>query len=341
MQNLNINNHYVPQVYLKKWSLDNLKIWAYPILVSHKKVPLWNLHSIRGIAYHKHLYTRISFGDETDEFECWLNKEFETPAEEALEKATSNRNLKAEDWHKLIRFAAAQFVRTPANLSMTQEKWKKELPKLLNNTLQKIVHTLEESSKTGKLPNQKKIDHDAVYPIRVSREPLPDTDKSLLRVDTFIGRSMWLSGIKHLLTNTVNVLLQHKWSILHAAPGFEWVTSDDPVICLNYYGNNSYDFSGGWGNRGSEIIFPLSPNHILYTKVGDKRPFRKDLTFDFCVLLQQMFIEHAHRYIFAKEPIKGIENSRPRIVDEVTYKQEVELWNNWHHEQSTAEKEYE
>lgn len=132
MKNFHKDNHYVPQTYLKRWSLDDLKIWSYPVLVSHKEVPLWKLHSIRGIAYHPHLYTRISAGNETDEFECWFEKEFETPAEEALEKATSNRHLKAKDYERLIRFAAAQIVRTPAKLSADLEKWRKDMPELIN-----------------------------------------------------------------------------------------------------------------------------------------------------------------------------------------------------------------
>jgi len=156
-----------------------------------------------------------------------------------------------------------------------------------------------------------------------------------------VGRGMWLYGIKHILSNTINVLLQHKWSILHTAPGVELVTSDDPVICLNYNGIESYDFGGGWGYKGSEIIFPLSPQHILYTKVGDKKPFKKELTYELSILLQRMIVEHAHRWIFAKEPLKEIEMLRPRKVDAITFKHESEIWKNWHDEQSNAEKEYE
>ena len=341
MNNFHRNNHYVPQNYLKRWSSDGLKIWSYCILVNDQKVPFWKLHSIRGVAFHAHLYTRISAGSETDEFECWFEKEFETPVQEALDKVTSDRHLTPNDWERLIRFAAAQNVRTPSKLSISMERWRTEMPELLNNTLQKAVQDLGEANRTGNLPKNNNIKNTDIFPLRVTREPLPNTDKSLLKVETIIGRSMWLYGIKHILTNTVKVLLQHKWCILHAAPGIEWATSDDPVICLNYYENRSYDFGGGWGNKGSEIIFPLSPHHILYTKIGHRSPYCKEVTYELSTLFQRMIVEHAHRWIFAKNPSQEIEVLRPRKIDAIACNNEMEAWKNWHDEQSSAEKEYE
>lgn len=339
MKDFRRDNHFVPQTYLKRWSSDGLKIWLYRILVPHRDMPLWKLRSIRGVAYHAHLYTRISAGSETDEFERWFEKEFETPAQEALYKATSNRRLSAKEWENLIRFAAAQIVRTPANLIKSMERWRKEMPEFLNSTLQKVVQDIDKTSKTGILPKNKSTIDSETFPLRISREPSPDPDNAILKAETIIGRSMWLFGIKHILTNTVKVLLQHKWSIMYSAPGVEWITSDDPVICLNYYGKGSYDFGGGWGYKGSEILFPLSPHHMLYTKVGEKNHSRIDITCELSKELQRLIAEHSHRWIFAKEPFKEIEALRPRTIDEIAIKDELEAWKKWHNEQSIAEQD--
>ena len=43
-----------------------------------------------------------------------------------------------------------------------------------------------------------------------------------------------------------------------------------PVLRLNYYKPGQYDFRGGWGNPGSEVLMPLSPRHLLYVQVGKK-----------------------------------------------------------------------
>lgn len=255
MKEFRRDNHFVPKLYLKKWSSDGQKIWGYRTLVTQEIIPLWKLQSIRGVGYHKNLYTRISADGETDEFELWFDKEFETPAEEALYKATSNLRLSVEEWKRLISFAAAQRVRTPARLIKDLERWRNDMPEFLNSTIRDILQNLGDTRNTGILPKSKDTFDEMILPVHVSREPSDDSDFSIFKVETTVGRSMWLFGIKHILTNTLKVLLKHKWSILHAAPSVKWITSDDPVICLNYYKKGHYDFDGGWGFKGSEIIF--------------------------------------------------------------------------------------
>jgi hypothetical protein len=338
MTELRSDNHFVPKVYLKRWSTDGLRIWAYRTLVSHQNVPLWKLNSLRSIAFHSHLYTRFSANGETDEIERWLDKEFETPAEEALNKAISDKRLSSEDWKKLIRFAAAQHVRTPAQLLKNIHRWNKQIPELVDKTLKDALQELETSKRTGVPLTTKNNVDGSMLPLRISRESSQNPGKALLTVETAIGRSMWLFGIKHILTNTVKVLLEHNWSIVRSAPNFEWVTSDDPVICLNYYGNGSYNFEGGWGKKGCEILMPLSPYHMLYTQVGKKMPSRWDANYELCTLVQRFIAEHSFRWILGKKPYEGIENLRPRIIDPIAYDIEAKTWSKWHTNQSTAEK---
>jgi hypothetical protein len=69
------------------------------------------------VAYYSHLYTRIAAGEESDEVEKWLDREFEGPAEESLHKATSEARLTPDDWRRLVCFLAAQDVRTPARFA--------------------------------------------------------------------------------------------------------------------------------------------------------------------------------------------------------------------------------
>lgn len=314
------NNHFVPQNYLKRWSLDGKRIWGYRLLVSNPNVPEWNTYSIRGLACREHLYTRLSpNGEETDEIERWLDREFEAPAEEAIHKATTNCRLKPDDWEKLILFTAAQFVRTPAQLEKNMKKWQIEMPGLLNTVLKNTVQKLEKSVELGK-QFKSTYDYDNEnLPVRVSRQPSLDQNKDLLKVETIIGRAWWLFGVKHILTKTAKVLLMHKWSIIHPT-NLEWITSDDPVICLNYYKKGSYDFGGGWGRKGSEIIFPISPNHMLYTMVGKKKSPRIDFSPEISAELQKIIAEHAYRWIFSKEPNKKVESFRKRHVDNAAFR---------------------
>ena len=339
MTELHRKNHFVPQFYLKKWSSDGHKIWGYKLLVPHQNVPLWKLYSIKSIAYHSHLYT-VQFDDgESDEFERWIEKEFETPAEEAITKVISGRRLYPEDWEKLIKFAAAQSMRTPARLQKELERMKNEMPRILDTTLQNVVKALEEGSIPKSLSNTSD-DGIEYLPINISKEPSTEPGKALLKVETLVGRSAWLYEVKHILTKTIKVLLNYKWSIMHPAHGVKWITSDDPVIPLNYYGKGSYNYGGGWGRKGSQILLPLSPQHMLYIQVGEKSPPRIDLSYERSIELLDIIAKHADRHIFATEPIEEIENIRPRIVDPEAYKDEKKVWARWHEEQSSAEKKY-
>ena len=66
----------------------------------------------------------------------------------------------------------------------------------------------------------------------------------------------------HLLDETIKVLHKHEWKIINLDDKVKIPTSDDPVICLNYYSNNNYDFGGGWNNI--EESFPqIMKNGLL------------------------------------------------------------------------------
>src|SRR3546814_15501619 len=86
------DNHYVPQLYLKQWVVNG-KIPTYRLLVPNSEASLWKDHSLRGIAFHQHLYTYLAGQEETDEFERWLSQEFEAPAEEAIRLAINDAKI--------------------------------------------------------------------------------------------------------------------------------------------------------------------------------------------------------------------------------------------------------
>jgi Protein of unknown function (DUF4238) len=332
------DNHYVPQTYLKHWGDTDGRVWAYRVLVSHPNVPLWKHSSIKGLGYHTHLYTRAVASDLTDEVERWLESDFETPAGEVIQKVVDDARLTSQDWSHLIRFLAAQDVRTPARLMEMLQRWNQTLPKLIDDTLKDSVRKLEASKREGK-PLDRGNPIDAGYfPLRVTTELVPGEKQGILRAETVVGRGLFLFNLKHFLTKTVNALLAHKWTILRAPKGIEWLTSDDPVVRLNYHNSTKYNFGGGWGSIGTEIFLPLSPHHLLYTRIGIKPPQRGTvISAEHANQLQRFTIEHAHRFIFSVTPEESVSELRPRIVDPVAFVADVEQWKRWHEEQTNAE----
>jgi hypothetical protein len=112
------------------------------------------------------------------------------------------------------------------------------------------------------------------------------------------------------------------------------------VVRLNYYRDGKYDFKGGWGNLGTEIFLPLDPRHLLYTKVGERPPFRGSvMPRATAEMTRRIIAEHAHRFIFAASAEADVPKLHPRTVDADLLRHENEQWHRWHEEQTAAERE--
>ncbi len=120
-----------------------------------------------------------------------------------------------------------------------------------------------------------------------------------------------------------------------------WVTSDNPVIQLNCNDYNDYNLSGAWGTKGTYLILPLSPKHLLYTQVGKKVPLKgTKLPLHQFKFLQKIIAENAHRTIFADQENIEINKFRKREVNLEKYNHERQEWDNWHKAQTIAELDF-
>src|SRR5580658_6239015 len=162
------DNHYVPCTYLRGFSGSDGRVSTYRLLVAHPNIPLWKRNSLSGIAYHAYLYTRITAGGETDEIEKWLEHDFETPAAAPLRRAISDERLTSEDWHHIIRFVAAQDVRTPARLVENLQRWQAVLPDAMTAVLGEAVERYRQAKAQGESLASTNNDLSQYIPIRVS-----------------------------------------------------------------------------------------------------------------------------------------------------------------------------
>ncbi len=336
MSELHVNNHYVPKCYLKRWENSNKKVYVYRILVNHSNVPIWRPHSVSAIAYQKHLYTQVIAGCESDEIETWLDREFESPANTILEMATSDKRLSPNDWEVLIKFLAAQDVRTPVRLFEHLQRAQKELPEILQN----VLNELEEKLNQGEFDGYKTLNPE-LFPLKITTHIKEGSDTGILKAETYAGRSTWLHSIKHVLENTRKVLHTHKWSIVKPAKGYYWPTSDNPVVKLNYYSPGKYDLKGGWGVNKGNILFPIGPEHAMFVQIGD-RSIQKGtrLTPTQTKELIKIIVENAHRKIFSINEDSNLPLLRKRIVDRQRFERENEEMRQWHQKNAMMEREY-
>ena len=334
------NNHFVPQLYLKHFALPDGKIHHHRLLVSRESVKPWKSSHVAGTGYQSDLYTRLVAGQETDDIERWLGRDFETPAEKPLQQVVEEGRLMKDDYRILSRFVAAQVVRTPAFLIKNLPRWLKEAELQMEAAPERIRKRLEEAKAKGIVYEPSDDPNAKFFPMRVRRVASEKSDSIKVRTDMVVGRAYWIYAIRHMLTSTLERLAQHRWTILESPRDLPWFTSDDPVVRLNYHDHTKYDFGGGWGSHGTEIILPISPKHLFYTQVGHKVPERGTVApREQAMLLRRMIAEHAHRLIYNPHPDFAIQKLRTRHVDEAAVKQERDQWNRWHLEQSQAETE--
>jgi hypothetical protein len=153
-----------------------------------------------------------------------------------------------------------------------------------------------------------------------------------------VGSGLW--GIRHALEQTAKVLHRHRWAILLPPEGSAWFTSDDPVVRLNFNRPTQYKLGGGWGSLGTEIFLLLGPQHLLYTRIGERLPRREErMTQVQADSVRRLIAEHAHRMLFAAERDVNVPGLRPRVVNADLFRQEREQWTAWHEQQTGAERE--
>jgi Protein of unknown function (DUF4238) len=331
------DNHFVPQLYLKNFATASGEVCEYRILVSHSNVPEWKSVNVAGTGYEKNLYTRIVRGEEADDIEQWLNREFESPVKEPFQKVLAEKELTEGDWEILVRFLASQIVRTPAFLIRNLPLWNQMAPKVLDQSLKDVEARLREARVSGQKIIHDEVPHTEYFPMRIERRDLPKERKVKFTANVVVGRGLWFYTMKHTLTKTLKVLYKHKWTILEAPARLDWFTSDDPVVCLNYRSESDYDFKGGWNRRQANILFPLSPRHLMFTEIGANSYPRRVPSRYHARLFRRMIAEHAHRRIYSLAEDNKIPQLKPRFVDALAFQNERALWEAWYEDQSRAE----
>lgn len=338
---ITINNHYVPKGYLRSFAQIDGQIYRYSLLVSKDSVAPWKRSHISSTGYHRHLYTRVIKGEAKDEIEVWLNREFETPASPALTRAICDQRLSKDDYRVLSRFVAAQHVRTPAFFLKNRKLWENSAVSDMESNQRSILRRLESANRTDTPLEPKEYQQSRYLPLRVRELPNEDPAMCSFRSEMVIGRAHWIFAMKHLLDKTLDRLADHRWTILKAPRDISWFTSDDPVIQLNYHQNHKYDFGGGWGSEGTEILLPISPSHLLYTQIGRKPPQRGTiLPHSVALEIRRIIAQHAHRIIYSHLPDRDIERLRPRVVNPTAVRHERSEWEKFHREQSHAEADF-
>ena len=341
MNQLRAKNHFVPQCYLKQWADSENNVREYRTLVSHKNVPVWRTRSPSGTGYQEHFYTQILAGKESDDFEKWLAEEFEEPAAPVINKVVNDNRLTPADWEVLVRFLAAQDVRTPFRLLEHYRRSQEMMPKLLEEVMGDLKEKLERDDTQVEVDSPENLENPVEFPLRVTTHIEDGKETGIVKAESYVGRTLWLYSVRHLLTNTRKALHDHRWTIIKPAKGYSWFTSDNPVIKLNYTNDSDYDFGGGWGKEKGNIIFPLGPEHAMFVQIGDRpRPKGARLSVVQTNQIRRFIAENAHRKIYSRFEDKQVPLLKLRVVNTAQFNAEKKELADWHRNNAEMEMRY-
>ena len=328
MDNISRDNHLVPQMYLRAWEDKDCMIHVYDLLVPNKNCNEWRNKKSKGIAYQRDFYTNVENAKEEDYLEKIFNEKYETPAKEPLTKAINGDKLDADDWSKLIDFIGIQIIRTKARALEILKISKSVLERDMPNELNKIVGKLSDENVNIKKLNKEKRRLDS----KVEKFKMPlegkiedyDNDKKILKVEATMGKGLYLYMLNdNEVKDVLNILHRHKWQVIDITNNISIPTSDDPVIRLQYCSKDEYNFNGGINQKGVNIIFPISPNKIIYTQVG----YGKKVQFneEFSIFIKKIIVEHAYRHIYSCNDDDQIKKIRKREVDKAKFDKEKKI----------------
>ena len=330
------NQHYVPQMYLKNWE-NNGNVLCYRLLVSHESVPLWTRQSVTRTASQDKIYTRIENDVELDNFEQEFNHRFETPAKTAIEKACNGEELTKDEWIKLVDYVAAQYVRTPAQFQWVTEWGRAAVPQILDQVAAEL-NSIKQVPKRPEVPEY--AEESNLIPLNVEVVDRNYDEKySEVKIETVVGKSLWLFSIKHMLADGSSIrraFQDLKWSIITSADGVNWPTSDNPVGVMRMDKRKNMTPSQGIINKKNVVLMALSPGKAIIGKRLRTIPsyFTADISFSYKI--KKAIVSNSFFYIYSNFEDEDVHKIRPRTVDRDEYnrlKKEYEDWFDKYREQ--------
>jgi hypothetical protein len=76
-------------------------------------------------------------------------------------------------------------------------------------------------------------------------------------------------------------------------------------------------------------MMPLTPKHLLFTQVGDKFGDSKELSEEETMIINDILLSRAFRYVFSVRIINRVSKYRKRIVDKELFDAEDAFWREW------------
>jgi hypothetical protein len=283
--------HYIPQFYLKNFSLDGEHIYVYDKEVGVKG-------SIRyqttiDIAHQNHFYThRVKEGGRANLED--LFSMIEGNAATAIRNVYANRKVTDREIGDIATFVAFQYTRTPAYKASTEN----HVQVIGEAVSRKMLEATPKEWMKKFLAEKGKNLTDAEI------EDIKDfgTNKKRSRIEFDVPTEYWIKTVLDTSMIFANLFATMDWNFIIADKQYAFITTDNPFLLLPPKYVSPYR-GVGLATSGSIKIIPLLSNMVL--EIGDESE-KPTITFstvnkNYYRPLNRSLMAQSERFTFAPE----------------------------------------
>ncbi len=284
-------HHYIPQFYLRGFSLDNKKLHILD-KKSQKPEDMYRYQAIEAIAYEKKLYTYRTKDGQTETLEQAFS-EVEGKSKNIIQTLSQRGNISEEERSILSLFISFMYLRTPANknetLNLQQALMEKMIRMKFHAPKELLMKHYREKGFNG-------TDTEMENAIDCAR----DESRSKLVVE--FSTEYWLRQMLRLANDIYPLFAICDWEVIHSVKRYAFLTSDAPFMIIP--GEEPHPFYGfGLLTPRVKKILPLTSelclvmhepreNPVIIHTTADKKFFRE---------INEFIFKHAHRFVFSPE----------------------------------------
>jgi len=280
MGQLRKRHHYASESYLGRFTGPDGLLWIYPVDESEPQ-PV----NPRNAAVERYLYApEVGEKPRDDAVEVVLAEMVDGPAVPAINRLIRGEQLLPEDRSIVAFYVAVQELRVPA----IRDQHGLNLEHLFGMTTDVLVehpeHVKEKAAEMGLPPQQ----------VLAGLQAIKDG-----RLQLRATKVSWLHSLFEVVRGTAPLIAKLPWLVVEAPPGFEFLTSDCPVVKVLTDRSVRDLYAGGWLSPSAEATLVLDPEHVLLItpEGGEGRQLGRP---GWCEDVNRRTLEQAYRYVFGR-----------------------------------------
>lgn len=289
--NLPKKHHYIPQFYLKGFSVDNNNLWVYDKSLSDKQ----NIKKLttKTIAFKNNFYTYESI-DKTKETLENLFCQMEGLASNVIKKISDGHEITQKEKADLSIFISFLWFRTPES----QERMKKITTSLHEQVSRmSIAMTPNENLKDFFKKRGRILSDEEINELKEFAQ-----DKKRSKFELHIPQNYWIKEMLQLGMDISPIFQICDWEFCVSNKPYAFITSDNPFMLLP--SKPVHPFYGlGLMTDGAKKVIPLNSKICLVMHEPNKNPQNRyrEIDKNYFKRINEITYKNAQRFVFSPE----------------------------------------